>query len=303
MYFPYLRGRQSELLAIRTLLENNRLSEHVTPVIEPIKPTATFRKTLESFIHHERKLYIVANPQVGEFQKELSGNVETSEEFNALINNEQISTLTIVEKEKDIIHDKEAYVLKNADHLEWWKRSKETSDLSVLFVPDQTEFRRNLRDVRKRILQADHFKEETRNADFLPLSSRPFSSDHLYYQKEGYYGFSDYSIVGSGFMEGGFAPRAVAIHIVYLTDENELRIRHFTSETNDDITNPAGKFHEALKKLVSVFKDDRRNETLGLKKLLEHYQRGTYPGLGTVKRLSIMHHIELISNYLRDDMK
>ena len=77
------------------------------------------------------------------------------------------------------------------------------------------------------------------------------------------------------------APRAVAIHIVYLTGENELRIRHFTSETNDDITNPAGKFNEALEKLVSIFKDDQRNETLGLKKLLEHYQMGTYPGLGT----------------------
>jgi len=29
MYFPYLRGRQSELLAIRALLENDRLSEQV----------------------------------------------------------------------------------------------------------------------------------------------------------------------------------------------------------------------------------------------------------------------------------
>jgi len=71
MYFPYLRGRQSELLAIRTLLESNRLGEQVIPVIEPIKPTATFRKTMEAFRDRGRGLYIVSNPQVGEFQHSL----------------------------------------------------------------------------------------------------------------------------------------------------------------------------------------------------------------------------------------
>jgi len=303
MYFPYLRGRQSELLAIRTLLENNRLGEQVIPVIEPIKPTATFRKTMEAFKDHERELYIVSNPQVGEFQKELDGSLEISKEFNELINNELFKPLTIITKEKDVTEDKEAYVMGNTDHIDWFKRGKITSDSSVVFVPDQTEFRRNLKNVSKRVLQANHFEEENRNADYLSLFSKPFSSDHLHYQDEGYYGFSDYSIVGSGFMEGGFAPRAVAIHIVYLTEENELRIRHFTSETNDDIANPAGKFNEALEKLVQAFKGDKRNETLGLNQFIEHHKNGTYPGLGSVKQLSIMHHIELVGNYLRDEIK
>src|SRR5690625_3074018 len=303
MYFPYLRGRQSELLALRTLLENDRLGEQVYPVIEPIKPTATFRKTLEAFRDHGRELYIVSNPQVGEFKKELDGNLEISNEFNELINSQPFKPLTIITKETDLSEDQEAYVMENTDHIDWFKKGALTSDSSVLFVPDQPEFRRKLKSVKKRILQADHFIEENRNADYLKLSSRPFSSDHLYYHDEGYYGFSDYSIVGSGFMEGGFAPRAVAIHIVYFTEDNELRIRHFTSETNDDISNPAGKFNEALEKLVKVFKGDKRNETLGLNQFIEHHKNGTYPGLGSVKQLSIMHHIELVGNYLRDDMK
>ena len=29
MYFPYLRGRQFELIALRELLENNRMSERL----------------------------------------------------------------------------------------------------------------------------------------------------------------------------------------------------------------------------------------------------------------------------------
>lgn len=35
------------------------------------------------------------------------------------------------------------------------------------------------------------------------------------YQNENYVGFADYSVVGEEFNESGFAPVAVAIHVVY----------------------------------------------------------------------------------------
>ena len=38
--------------------------------------------------------------------------------------------------------------------------------------------------------------------------------------------------------------------------------------------------------------------TLGLQSFLQHYKDQSYPGLGTVKKLSIMHHLELMGNYL-----
>ena len=37
MYFPYVRGRQYELLALRELATNNLLGDYVTPIIEPVK--------------------------------------------------------------------------------------------------------------------------------------------------------------------------------------------------------------------------------------------------------------------------
>src|SRR5690625_1409871 len=303
MYFPYLRGRQSELLAIRTLLEKKRLSERVVPIIEPIKPTATLRKTLEAFINHRRELYIVANPQVGEFHKEVNSSSESSDEFNELINNDQFKKVTIITREQDINKDQSAYIFGNADHLAWFEQGDEKGDLKLLIITDQSDFRRGLSSEKKLDLQVNHFNPETRNADYLPLSPRPFTSDHLHYAKEGYYGFSDYSIVGTSFMEGGFAPRAVAIHMVYFTEHDELRIRHFTSETNDDITNPAGKFNEALSKLVNYFKGDPRNKTLGLTKFREHHDNGTYPWVGSAKQLSIVHHLDLMVDYLKGDKK
>ena len=38
MYFPYLRGRQFELIALRELLENDLIGDKIIPIIEPIKP-------------------------------------------------------------------------------------------------------------------------------------------------------------------------------------------------------------------------------------------------------------------------
>ena len=36
MYFPYLRGRQFELIALRELVEKDVLSSKIIPVIEPV---------------------------------------------------------------------------------------------------------------------------------------------------------------------------------------------------------------------------------------------------------------------------
>lgn len=50
MYFPYLRGRQFELIALRELIENDCINSSIIPIIEPVKPTATLLKTIEAFV-------------------------------------------------------------------------------------------------------------------------------------------------------------------------------------------------------------------------------------------------------------
>jgi len=50
MYFPYLRGRQFELIALRELLEKDLINGSVTPIIEPIKLSSTLTKTLSLYI-------------------------------------------------------------------------------------------------------------------------------------------------------------------------------------------------------------------------------------------------------------
>lgn len=41
MYFPYLRGRQFELIALRDLVDKGVLSDKIIPIIEPVKLSST----------------------------------------------------------------------------------------------------------------------------------------------------------------------------------------------------------------------------------------------------------------------
>ena len=90
MYYPYLRGRQNELLCLRELLEAKKLSKCVTPVLEPVKFSSTFVSTLKKFAENERQNILIMNPAVGkiedEFQKALvdSKKADTDEKRTKL---------------------------------------------------------------------------------------------------------------------------------------------------------------------------------------------------------------------------
>ena len=181
------------------------------------------------------------------------------------------------------------------------------SDYEMLFdksakynvIPYDMAFRR-IRE--NRILLSDRFDavKKERNNDYAKKEDEFFSDDHLYYDSDGYLGFSDYSIVGHEYQEAGFAPYAVAIHIVYFDEEKNLRIHHFVSDSNDDINDPARKFYEAVEKLVE-WNSAMHLETEGIKMFEELHRTGAYPGLGVVKKLSIMHHLQLMGEYLEEN--
>ena len=67
MYFPYLRGRQYELLALRELAANDLLGAHITPVIEPVKLSSTLVNTLDTFTKNNQSVAVILNPTVGNF--------------------------------------------------------------------------------------------------------------------------------------------------------------------------------------------------------------------------------------------
>lgn len=310
MYFPYLRAKQFELIALRELVEYNLIGNNIIPIIEPVKLSSTLLRTIEQYCIKERLIGVIRNPQVGNFQHELENvnNDATVQNFLELMSNQTVLNSHIVNKnskyelkqmfEQGIDKGNIILIHSNRDFLEVYANEfSEGSRANYNLIPDESIFRRTVRD--SRVLFDDKFSKKTRNTDYIGDEDEFFSDDHLYYAEDGYRGFSDYSIVGSDYSDSGFAPYAVAIHIVYFDRKNNLRIRHFVSDSNQDTKDPAGKFGEALAKLVKWNKTQNLS-TYGITQFIDHYNNGTYPGLGTVKKLSIMHHIELMSNFLEE---
>jgi len=306
MYFPYLRGRQYELLALRELVDAQCLGDHIIPIIEPVKLSSTFIKTLSSFIQNGKEIAVIHNPQVGSFSKDLIDEKKNvvRENYEELLQNELIIKAHILNSSSHAEltqltgqgFDKKnlLIIIDNRDYLDLYSNEFSTVQPRYALVPDESVFRRKIKT--NRVLLDDKFEKQNRNTDYSNVDDEPFSDDHLFYSDDGFIGFSDYSIVGNHFLEGGFAPYAVALHIVYFAEDQSLRVKHFVSDSNGDITNPAGKFYEALIKLNAWDKAHEMN-TLGLTVLLAHFANETYPGLGTTKKLSMMHHIELVGQF------
>lgn len=316
MYFPYLRGRQYELLALRELVTNDLLGDHITPIIEPVKLSPTLVNTMEDFIKVGHSIAIIRNPSVGTFMSDwMEVQGETKEAgykrrfANQYGNPTIIKSLIMRRNAKSLleywgqqgINKEDLLVINtNRDYLNLYESAFETTIPRYVLMPDESVFRRKVR--HHKVLLDDKFEKQDRNADYQDINDEFFSDDHLYYTEDGFVGFSDYSVVGNEYLEAGFAPYAVAIHIVYFATNGSLRVRHFVSDSNEDITNPALKFYEAVSKLAAWYNSEPHpvKLTTGLKIFLQHYEQQSYPGLGTVKKLSIMHHLELMGKYLNE---
>ena len=307
MYFPYLRGRQYELIALRELAEMDILNDKIVPIIEPVKVTPTLLNTISTLNDKNIKYIVITNPGVGSFivdgqkgkNKDLFSRIQDVATYENVYSGLVINRNSVNEVEsvlsKGVSADRLVALCFESDNIE--NLAMAFKDITPKFniIPYSPAFRR----VRKgeRVMIDDKFNKLPRNNDYLECDDEFFSDDHIYCYEDGYAGFSDYSIVGKEYSESGFAPYAVAIHMVYFADDNTLRVHHFVSDSNTDISDPANKFYEALSKLIEWNKSKNLN-TWAMNKFQEMYENETYPGLGVVKKLSIMHHIELIGDYL-----
>lgn len=303
MYFPFLRGRQFELIALRECVEKELISEKVLPIVELVKASPTLMKTLKIYIEAKRKIIVVRNPKVGNWVKEYSLLSKTAQkELKDLLASEFVIPAFYVDENlgeyiKKTPGGLEGMVLIYDSHKSVRLYEQVLSDWHPIYnlIPNESWYKRKIRE--NRVMWTDHFPQRKRNADYLEEPVEEFSEDHIYFEDEGFEGFSDFSIVGKEYNESGFAPYAVAIHIVFFDEETNLELAHFVSDSNDDPGDSAGKYGEAVSKLV-VWNEQRQLNTEGIRMFEKTYNERRYPGLGVAKKYSIMHHLELMSDYL-----
>jgi len=310
MYFPYLRGKQFELIVLREIKEFATDNSLISPIIEPVKETTvTLAKSLQCMIQENQNFNLIINPTVGDIKNpdkivqlidEVLGGYEnfqpaviiderkSIERISRIVDNHGLNNLSVICN--GIPRSEEEFL-----------RFLNSNDIKYVVLNENISSKRFIRTVKKqdnlRVTLSSPFKALRRNVDYREKDNEFFSDEHLFYSEEGFHGFADFTTIGDEYSDSGFLPYAVAIHLTYLNDEEEIWIRHFVSDSNEDTTDPAGKFGEALEKLIG-FIDQRGIDSIACQEFRKLHQEEAYSGLGVIKKLSVKHHLELINNFL-----
>lgn len=316
MYYPYLRARQFELISLRELVNEEILSNKIIPVLEPVKESFN-NLNLAHRVFQDKNFspYLIVNP----FQGEIPGDTNVFLDYLSNLDNcHFLHAFHYSDNSDYILGSIEEYKLNNClliclenfSDEESFKELCQNSSITHIMLQDPSKYRgldRYIKGLNKSYIRLDDvFERQQRNADFLNIPAHKFTEEHLYYVEENYQGFSDFTVLTSEYIDGGSTPRAVVIHFTYLNphEDNQIWVRHFTSETNDTIANVQGKFYEAAQKMI-VFCDENNIENSAVNEMRgyltfvhEDGAIGRYPGLGTVKKISIKNHLIVVSNYL-----
>jgi hypothetical protein len=310
MYHPYFRGKQFELITIRETAPLLAKMGFV-PIIEPVRESlGGLKKTLQSVSDAGGRAVVIVNPYHGDHQED--GTSITGLLQNGYIGHKAIVAGILLRNDMSVAQVMTCYE-EHADHNPVLIHAGFTapkdlaatladqmSSITNVFVEDQDKllYRKHF-DQSHRILVKDGFKRQ-RNADY--RSVEEFSDLHVTYGDRGMNGFGDFLIVGDVYSEGGGPAYAVAIHLTFIDNDKDdvMYIYHFVSDTKDTPTDPAGKFGQALSKLIKKLDSGSSKllETEAIKEFRSFHAKGHFPGLGYVKKLSMKHHIETLAAYL-----
>ena len=308
MYFPYLRGKQFELIALREFSTQLPNSERIIPIIEPVKADFNSLTTAVNMMFENRqKFALILNPNDGDFRRTqknvlsevstLTANIENwipaflhqnnTPEIRDAIQANSLSNVMIVFKDHIEVNNAGIMELLSDPEIEYIVNGNPASRLEM----------RKLGMLEKKIIRLDNcFIEQQRNADYSNIPEDKFTEEHRFFTTDHFFGISDYTALPKDFIDGGMLPYAIAIHLTYEKNQDEIYVRHFVSDTNDDRSNIQGKFFEATIKVKNFFSDIPR--TNAINELIRFLDEDRYPGLGTIKKLSIKNHIELMNRIL-----
>jgi hypothetical protein len=310
MYYPFLRARQFELIALRELANEDATQGVIIPILEPVMDTQSgLNLAHKVFVEKKQHAYLVVNSDLGNLNGEpslfleyLKGLHDCSYKvaFHYRNNASEIKDSIAFYNLSDcmLICSKDL----DSDDKEFQELAQFPS-ISTFTVEDPGRNRsldRFIKRLGKNYIRLDDlFEKQERNSEFLNIAEHRFSEEHIWIKEDGIFtGFSDYTTLPSEFIEGGSTPRAVVIHWTYLNEKEEIWIKHFTSITNDTIADVQGKFGEAAEKAVK-FIELKNIKNSAAEELKDYFIRGHYPGLGMVKKISIKNHLLIISNYLK----
>lgn len=312
MYFPYVFGRASELLAIRSSSKNYLSSGLVTPIVEPIvtKPAALI-KAIEEIGQRGQKAIIITNPSQGELRGGPAAAWVTSVDAALAahptivpgflcrpgVTHSAVSTFLAKYSQREVallylnsgLSDAVVHSLSQAPNVSYHIALQGKVPSSQLALLPHA----------KRVHIHDHFNKQARNADY--CGEEHFTDRHRSFTEHGA-GFGDYTITGSEVQLGGGPPGAVAVHITYKSAaDGNLWVQHFVSDDTDiGVGTTEGKFLQAISKFAAEYhgRGAEFGANAAINDYLQNYNDSHYPGLGKNKERQIQHHIARVHDFL-----
>jgi len=312
MYHPYLRGKQNELILLR---ENAKLlaESSIIPIIEPVKNNhSPLNKAIESLKKENTPFILIINPKHGDYKNNPLPIFENT--INTILSDyTNFCIAYIVDADSSLLDVKDFL----DDHLDksiafihnGFTKPKDFAKLLTsytnikkhIFMDNQKLYQRKFKQENiERVLIRDGFNKQNSNKDY--PNNESFSELHLTFKDEGMDGFGDFLIAGDTYSESGGPAYAVTIHLTYLNEDELIYIRHFISDTVNTPKDPAGKFLEALSKLINAVEEENSLilKSKAYNQYKQFYDDKHFPGLGYVKKISMQHHLELISEFLSE---
>ena len=309
MYYPYFRGKQYELIAIRETAARMAASGFV-PIIEPVNEALSgLERTLDEICKADGHAIVIVNPKHGDYAE--YGSAITTLLQKVFLDKPKVSAGILLKADDALNSATDCYELHKQHRPTFVHASfAHQKELAEFLGTDLTEtrhvffqgcgklYRRHFKGG-TRVLLRDGFTRQVRNADYVPVE--PFSDLHVTFREEDMDGFGDFLMVGDDFTQGGGPAYAVAINLTFIDPgrENVMYIYHFLSTTRDTPADPAGKFGQALAKLIAKLDSGKSMlfETTAITEFRELHANGHFPGLGHVKKLSMKHHIETMAAF------
>lgn len=298
-YYPYLRGRMYDLLALKTLCEQGQLGAHVIPIIEPVRDSKELQRTVQAFIKAQQPFSLISNPQVSVYGL-------NSTKLHPLPDLRDLpffhpAAILAADFNRDFVTastgQQSLLIARNYRLLNAYRADPLLKQTTLAIG---AEARLHALAGNHGILLTDSLTTPDHVADYAQLADEFFAPAYWHRSPVGFDGFGDYSLIGHRYFDKGMPSRAIALHVIYVTADGQLRIHHFVSTSNANMRGQKQKFFEALTQLVAWAPAHLTglNRTPALEQLLAYAQASRFPGLGIVKKLSLMHHLQLMHRLL-----
>ena len=316
MYFPYFRGKQYELICLRTtagLLKSGRIH----PIVEPVHDLwAQCDKMLQALFDYGIGGTLVVNPTIGDLAESPRAVLDYAHTQDMLIDGRHWLGY--------IIRDEQGVELLKHHINEFpqarWQIIHSSAGLPEKIIATESKalpqivshvfherecgrgYVKAFKVCPDRVVLADSFPKQSKNSDYQMHTVELFSDVLEFYKSDGYTGFSDYLTIGDLYSEGGGNAKfmTVAIHITLRksADNSSIYIQHFTSQDNQGSI--MEKFQRALDNLISDY--HATDSLIYHSKAMDEFEKlhilQHFPGLGKIKQLSMQHHLELMDSIL-----